>query len=103
MESFIKSPLNYTGNKYRILSQILPYIPEKADMVVDLFCGGATVGANINGKKVIFIDNNRPVIELLNYLARCRNVDKLIKDLISITDKFNLSCSGLNGYSMGSR
>lgn len=26
---FIKSPLNYTGNKYRILKQIVPFFPKK--------------------------------------------------------------------------
>lgn len=96
---FIKSPINYTGNKYRILSQLMPYVPANANVVVDLFCGGATVGANVSCQKVVFIDSNRPVIELLDYLARCKDIDKLIKDLIGLTDKFNLSCSGLNGYS----
>ena len=36
----IPSALNYTGGKYKLLSQILPLFPKDADQVVDLFCGG---------------------------------------------------------------
>jgi DNA adenine methylase Dam len=96
----IKSPINYTGNKYRILNQLLPYIPETIDTMVDMFCGGATVGANVTCKKVVFIDNNAIVIGLLEFLAKYKNIDNLIKTLIKLTDEFNLTCSGLNGYSV---
>ena len=34
---FIKSPLNYTGGKYKILSPIFEILPEKAGTFVDLF------------------------------------------------------------------
>ena len=44
----IQSPLNYTGGKYRLLSQILPLFPDDIETFVDLFCGGCNVG--INGK-----------------------------------------------------
>lgn len=67
---YIKSPLNYTGNKLRILDQIIPYFPEKIDCMVDMFCGGATVGLNTNAKKVIFVDSNERVINLLIYLSK---------------------------------
>ena len=46
--NFIKSPLNYTGNKYRILNQIIKYFPKNQYSLLDLFCGGATVGINAN-------------------------------------------------------
>ncbi len=100
MTPLIKSPINYTGNKYRILPQLIPHMPEQMNVMVDLFCGGATVGANINCKKVIFVDNNRVVIGLLDYFARYKNIKKLIKELVKLTDQFNLTCSGLNGYSI---
>jgi len=98
MHPFIKSPLNYTGNKFRILPQIIPEIPKDIDTMVDLFCGGATVGANIQCEKVIFIDNNERIIELLEYLANCRDSNNLIVNLHRLADKYNLTCSGLNGY-----
>ena len=36
----IKSPLNYTGGKYKLLPQILPYFPSNINTFVDMFCGG---------------------------------------------------------------
>lgn len=43
----IQSPLNYTGGKYRLLSQILPLFPDDIETFVDLFCGGCNVGINV--------------------------------------------------------
>ena len=44
---YIKSPLNYTGNKYRLLNQFEKFFPKEIDTFVDLFCGGATVGLSL--------------------------------------------------------
>ncbi|OLA44892.1 MAG: hypothetical protein BHW39_05415 [Firmicutes bacterium CAG:552_39_19] len=93
----IKSPLNYTGNKFRILDQIQPYFPKKIDVMVDLFCGGATVGLNTECNKVIFIDNEPRIIWLLKYLSGC-NIDKLLNELFVLIDNYGLSCSFKNGY-----
>ena len=93
----IKSPLNYTGNKFRILDQIQPYFPKKIDVMVDLFCGGATVGLNTECNKVIFIDNEPRIIWLLKYLSGC-NIDKLLNELFVLIDNYDLSCSFKNGY-----
>lgn len=49
----IKSCINYTGGKYRLLKQILPLFPSKIDTFVDLLCGGANVALNI--MQIIFI------------------------------------------------
>lgn len=94
---FIKSPINYTGNKYRLLQQFMQYFPEQTDVFVDLFCGGATVGCNVNAKKVFFIDNNDRVINLLRYIAEV-DFEKLYKKLGQIVEKYNLSFSAQNSY-----
>lgn len=39
-EELTKSPLNYTGGKFKLLPQILPLFPDKTDTFVDLFGGG---------------------------------------------------------------
>lgn len=97
MLKYIKSPLNYTGNKFRILQQIQPYFPNEINVMVDLFCGGATVGLNTKCNKVIFIDNEPRIIWLLKYLASC-NIDKLLNELFELIDNYGLSCSFKNGY-----
>ena len=97
MLKHIKSPLNYTGNKFRILNQIQPHFPTKIGVMVDLFCGGATVGLNTECDKVIFIDNEPRIIWLLKYLSEC-DIDKLLNELLILIDKYGLSCSFKNGY-----
>lgn len=93
----VKSPLNYTGNKYRIMEQINKYFPKKIDCMVDLFCGGATVGLNTNAKKVIFVDNNEKVINLLIFLSK-QDFEDFIRKCESQIKKYNLSYSYKFGY-----
>ena len=95
---YLKSPLNYTGNKYRVFGQIEPFFPEHTGTFVDLFCGGATVGINVNADKVIFIDKNNRVISLLKFLAT-ENFDSLLKALLKKVHEYNLSCSYESKYS----
>lgn len=45
---FIKSPLNYTGGKYKLLPQLLEIFPKEIDTFVDLFAGGGNVAVNPN-------------------------------------------------------
>ena len=49
----VKSPLNYTGNKYRIIPQIREFFPKKINVMVDMFCGGFNVGVNVNANKIV--------------------------------------------------
>ncbi|MDE7071017.1 MAG: DNA adenine methylase [Clostridia bacterium] len=94
---YIKSPLNYTGNKYRILSQIQSYFPSKIKVMVDLFCGGATVGLNTECEQTIFIDNDPHVIGLLKFLSQSQ-FSSLLGKLEKIILEFNLSYSSKYGY-----
>ena len=63
-KTIIKSPLNFTGGKYKLLPQLLPLFPKKINSFIDLFCGGCNVSLNIDADKIIFIDNNHKVIKL---------------------------------------
>ncbi|MBU4343608.1 MAG: Dam family site-specific DNA-(adenine-N6)-methyltransferase [Candidatus Omnitrophica bacterium] len=96
--AYIRSPINYTGNKYRLLGQLRKFLPQKTGVFVDLFCGGATVGFNVNAKKVILIDNNKYVIELLKYLAKT-NFSEIISSIENIIYEYNLSYSAKHSYS----
>ena len=93
----IKSPLNYTGNKFRILPQIQPYFPKEIDTMVDLFCGGATVSINTSCKNRLCIDNNDKVIGLLEYLSESQ-FEKIKNKMFNIAQQYNLSNSFVNGF-----
>ena len=95
--NFIKSPINYTGNKFRILDQIQSFFPKKIKTMVDLCCGGGTVGINTNAKKVIFIDNSKQLINLLKYLYK-NNYETVLEKILRCINKYKLSCSFENGF-----
>lgn len=90
-----KSPLNYTGGKYKLLPQILPIFPKKINTFVDLFCGGCNVGINVeNVSKVIFNDNLTYLIDM--YIAfKNRDVISHIENRI---EEFNLTLTNAEGY-----
>jgi len=45
---YIKSPLNYTGGKYKILEPIFEAFPKNIRTFVDVFAGGFNVGINVD-------------------------------------------------------
>ena len=82
----INSPLNYTGNKYKLLKQILPLINGKSEKFIDVFAGSGLVGLNCDSKEVILNDNNKTTVDLLNYFKNNSS-----KKIISEVDKIILS------------
>lgn len=56
------------GNKYRLLSQILPLFPSNIDTFLDLFAGGFDVGLNTVSKRTIYNDNLFPLVDLMKNL-----------------------------------
>lgn len=66
--SYVKSPLNYIGGKYRILPQIIPLFPKNINCFVDMFAGGSNVGINVSAKKHILNDNLIYLIDLYRKL-----------------------------------
>lgn len=95
----VKSPLNYTGGKYKLLNQIIPIFPDDLDLFVDMFSGGGNVGINVNAKKIICVDKQKEIIRVMNLFKKYEDgyiIDKLEK----IIDKYNLSNSLLNGYEL---
>lgn len=65
---FYQGPITYQGNKRRLMPQIAPLL-KPTNVFIDLFCGSGTVGLNAPAEKVLFNDVNKPVIDLLKFLA----------------------------------
>lgn len=96
-ENPISSPLNYTGGKYKLLSQIFPLFPEHINTFVDIFCGGCNIGVNVQANRIICNDNNSKIIGLFNYLKNTTFND-FIDRLYEIIDQYHLSNTAINGY-----
>ena len=96
-DDIVKSPLNYTGGKTKLLPQILPLFPDKINTFVDLFCGGANVGINVKAKKVQYYDLNSDLIGLLSVFGKM-SATELKQNIESIIKKYDLSQSEIYGY-----
>jgi len=96
-KTYIKSPLNYTGGKFKLLPQLVEVFPKKIDTFVDLFTGGANVAVNVEAKNVQAYDINGYLIELYTYFSN-HTYEKVVSGIESIVAFYGLSDSTKNGY-----
>lgn len=94
---YIKSPLNYTGGKYKLLSQIISSFPSECDTFVDLFTGGLNVGINVNAK-TIYANDRIPYLIEMYHLFQNTNTEELITNIKNIIDEYKLSKTNVDGY-----
>lgn len=94
---FIKSPLNYTGGKYKLLPQLLEIFPKEIDTFVDLFAGGGNVAVNVNAKHIIYNDIMRQVPEMLQEFKRV-GVEKCLQRIDCFIEAYELSKDNREGY-----
>lgn len=95
----IKSPLNYIGGKYKLLTQILPLFPEHINTYVDLFAGGLDVSINVDAQRVICNDINVYVIDLYRYFQQT-SIEDLLRDIEELIAKYKLSKQNREGYNL---
>ncbi len=93
----IKSPLNYTGGKYKLFPQIKEFFPKNIDKFYDIFSGGANIGINIKANEIICIDKEKILINFFNFL-KSKNFDYIKSNIIDIINKYNLSNTSDFGY-----
>lgn len=93
----VKSPLNYTGGKFKLLPQILPLFPDNINRFIDLFTGGCNVGANVNANKIVCNDIETTVIDLFNSLKGITSETALGK-VKETVDKYELSKTNEEGF-----
>jgi len=94
---FIKSPLNYTGGKHKLLPQITRLFPNDIKTFYDVFSGGANVGINAIAQNIICLEKNHYVVRLLK-LIQNDNFEDLNQKVVDIIDQFGLSQSYIKGY-----
>jgi DNA adenine methylase len=97
-KKYIKSLMNFSGGKYKLLDKILPIFPKEAHMFVDLFGGGMNVAINTeNYKNLIYNDIDRNVVSVIldcwlyPHEIMVNGVDYYI-------EKYGLSKTNVDGY-----
>ena len=99
MNNYIKSPMNYTGGKYKLLPQILPLFPTEINTFVDLFTGGGNIAVNVNANKIIANDNETHVIDIYKAFQNgYDSVEGIINAIETYIAKYNLSIDNTEGF-----
>ncbi|WP_419888095.1 DNA adenine methylase [Neobacillus niacini] len=95
--TFIKSPLNYTGGKHKLLPQLTNLFPPNVNIFIDLFTGGANVAVNIDSQKTFAFDINGRLISLFNYLKN-HSYENVVSGIEEIVAHYELSDTMNKGY-----
>lgn len=95
--SYIKSPLNYIGGKYKLLPQIMPCFPDQIGTFVDLFSGGANVAINVRASRIICNDINSKVVEMFQTFQK-EPIETIIQKIEYRIEEFSLSKTNEAGF-----
>lgn len=97
MSQYIKSPMNYTGGKHKILKHIIPSFPSRPGTFVDLFAGGFNVGINVDADTIYANDHITYLIDLYKMFRRTP-IDELLHSIQAKISAFGLTQSNEDGY-----
>ena len=97
MPDYIKSPMNYTGGKYKLLRHILPSFPSPMGKFVDLFAGGLNVGVNVEADTIYANDQITYLIDLYR-LFQTTPVETLLSQIWERIAEYSLSQTNAEGY-----
>ena len=94
---FAKSPLNYTGGKFKLLPELVKRFPDEDGTFIDLFGGGFNVGVNAKNNKIVYNDLSEQTTRLIKLFYKY-NTNEIINKLEELIRKYGLSDSEKNGY-----
>lgn len=98
MNKFMKSPLNYTGGKYKLLPQIIPLMPKEIGDFIDLFCGGCNVAINVDSKgKKYCNDLEGHVIDFYKGVQALTG-EAAKEKILEVVNKYELSKTNQEGF-----
>lgn len=97
MSNYIKSPMNYTGGKYKLLPQILPLFPTEINTFVDLFTGGGNIAVNVNANKIIANDFEPHIIGIYKMFQKYE-IEELIKTIEVAIQAFGLTIENADNF-----
>ena len=86
--TYLKSPIFYMGNKYRLLPQLIPLFPTKIKTFYDLFGGSGCMSANVKAEKIVYNEINENIVELYKLFLKYtpEEIDSRIRSYIKEYD-----------------
>ena len=97
ISDYIKSPINYIGNKYKLISQIEPLFPRKINIFIDVFGGSGTVLINTQAEHYIYNDINPYVSSIFEGLIS-QSAEDTISQIEAVIKEYSLSMTNKEGF-----
>ena len=100
MQKYVKSPMNYTGGKYKLLPQMLPLFPNGGSILgkfIDLFCGGGNVSINVNASLIVANDFDSHVIEIYKEFQK-NSIKHILNHIENRIEEYDLSITNSDGF-----
>lgn len=96
-KSFVKSPMNYIGGKYKLLPQLSRLFPKDINTFVDLFAGGFNVAVNVKANKTLCNDMNYKVVDMVRFFSYA-DINAVLKRIDEKINEYKLSKENEEGY-----
>ena len=94
------SPINYQGNKSRIVDKLLPFIPKDTTAIHEIFCGSAILSFASSVDNIHLNDTNHYILDLIEYF-RTNTAEEIIKKTDNLISQYGLTNTyyeGRNNY-----
>lgn len=90
----LRSPFFYVGDKHKLMPQLIRLFPREINTYYEPFLGGGSSVLFVNAQKLCLNDIDKNMIDLHKFISSYKeSATELIELLISITQKYSLSCS----------
>lgn len=97
MNENVKSPLNYTGGKFKLLKKLFPLFPDRINKFVDLFAGGCDVSINVAAHEVYANDINTYLIGIYKEFQRME-IGEILEYIDNTIQLYGLSMTDKQAY-----
>jgi DNA adenine methylase Dam len=84
------SPINYQGNKSRIVEKLLQYIPKDTTSIHEIFCGSAILSFASDIERISINDTNHYILDLIEY-ASINDAEQIIERTDNIISQYGLT------------
>lgn len=92
---YVRSPIPYMGNKFKLLPYLIPIFPKNIDTFYDLFGGSGVVSANAFAKKVVYNELNVNIYNLYKLFIETEPYN-VIQKIDNIVNKYHLPRYGID-------
>lgn len=89
---FLRSPLFYVGDKYKLMPELQKLFPQSIDRYFEPFCGGGSSFLNIKARHYYLNDIDSNLITLHKFLKNA-NKEIFFDEIFKLSQFYGLSCS----------